>query len=155
MGNMTKKMADHPAFAPDEHVVEAVYGLGKGMLKAADLAGRRRVGGSGPDYSGEFETAVKGRDGFGFAAEVEGNGVLVLTSRRLLFFRKATVVGRPKTITAEIPAGELRGAAFDRPMLTVSLSDGSMIGLHVPRNQDPEAMAAAIPGRDGSATAPD
>jgi hypothetical protein len=80
----------------------------------------------------------------GFSAEVNGNGVSALTNQRVLFFKKATVVGLPKTITAEIATGELVNAAYDRPMLIVEFADGSVVGLHVPRNQKPDAFVEAV-----------
>lgn len=143
MADMTKKMAGHAVFGPGEVLVEAVYGLGKAMLRAADGAGKRRPLG-GPGYEREYDGVVDGRDGFGFSAEVKGNGVLALTNRRVLFFKKATVVGVPKTITAELAADELVSAAYDRPMLIVEFADGSVVGLHVPRNQKPKAFVEAV-----------
>ena len=113
------------------------------MLGAADLVGGPRNL-HGPDYVDQFESAVGSSDGSGFADEVKGNGVFALTNQRFLFFKKAMSVGTPKTITAEIAVSELVSAGYSAPMLRIELLDGSLVGLHVPRNQKPEAFAAAV-----------
>ena len=147
--DMHKKMQGHPALQAGETPVATVYGLGEGMLAAADAASRSlrppptqpmSTGG----YSDEYDEAVQGRDAHGFATEVSGNGVLALTDRRLLFFKKATVAGAPKEVTAEISASLVVGASYDKPMLTVEFADESAIGMHVPRNQKPDAFVAAV-----------
>jgi hypothetical protein len=149
MADMTRKMRNHPSLGAGEDLVEAVYGLGKGMLDRADGAAHglgRGLGMFDPSagYASEHERAVGGRDGFGFAEGMTGNGVLALTSERLLFFRKATVIGRPRSITVEVPIGRVVQAAFERPMVTVAFDDGSVCGLHVPRTQHPVAFVAAV-----------
>lgn len=141
VANMTKRLSDHPAFEPGEVVRHAVYGLGKGALRLADqMSGVR----AGLGYSDEHQAATGGLDVGGFGAMVQGSGVLALTNRRLVFFRKATVIGTPKTITAEIPIEQVVRARHEKPMLTVEFADGSTLGLHVPPNQRPEEIVDLI-----------
>ncbi|MGI9608971.1 MAG: hypothetical protein ACR2NL_01620 [Acidimicrobiia bacterium] len=152
MGDMTRKMVDHPSLEPGESVIEAVWGLGKGFLRAADIAGglgNTLVGKA--SYADQHEQSVEGRDESGFGGLVDGNGVLALTNRRLLFYKKATVRGTPKAVTAAIDATRVSGADYNKPMLTITFDDGSATGLHVPRNQGPDAFVQAIAGsgRDG------
>lgn len=54
------------------------------------------------------------------------------------------MVGRPKTITVEVSTEDLVRATFQRPMVSVAFSDGSICGLHVPRNQKPAAFVEAV-----------
>ena len=149
MADMTRKLRSHPCYLPGEEVIEAIYGLGRGLLAKADQAAwglGRDAGLFNPSagYASAYDRAVEGKDGAGFAAGVEGNGVLALTDLRLLFFAKATVIGRPKNLTAEVSITDVTGAAFERPMVSVTFTDGSICGLHVPRNQRPASFVDAL-----------
>ena len=143
--NMLRKLRSHRALEAGEEPVAAVYGLGEAMLRMADSAADGLSGGSdrpsafdGPDvYSNEFEAATEGRHRDGLASLIEGNGVLGLTERRLLWFKKATVVGRPGDPTAVIPIDAIVEAEQRGSMVRIVFADDSVAGLHVPRTQKP------------------
>jgi hypothetical protein len=48
-----------------------------------------------------------------------------------------------RKLTAEVST-ELVGAAYEKPMLTVEFADGSIVGLHVPSSQRPDAFVASV-----------
>ena len=135
---MTKKTQKHPAIAPDETVIQASYGLSRGFVRFANRAADPTPA-SGPrnivwsDEMGEAE---------GLAEPLENTGVLALTDRRLLFFKKAFAIGSPKTLTAEWPLDQVLAIEYDEAEhhLMVRFSDGTGAALHVPRNQWPDKM---------------
>lgn len=152
--HMTKKLTGHHALEPGEVVAHAVYGLGKNALAMADSISRSAWpgAGAGPQlheditagYVREVEQLTQGADSAGFAAEMRRNGVLAVTDRRLLFFAKSTVVGKPKELTAAIDRGQVVDARYESPVLAVRLADGSVAALHVPRSQSPLRFLEAL-----------
>ena len=104
---MTRKIRGHPELQPGETAIEAVYGLGRTMLAAADSVGSRRGGGG---YSGEYDRAAGGSDAPKRASAISGNGVLVVTDRRLLFFRKRFAIGTPRDLVATSRSARWRRA---------------------------------------------
>jgi hypothetical protein len=122
---------------PGEVVVDACWGLGKGMLRWADVAGRAR-------FEAQAEAATSGGEGT-MAAPIDRNGILALTDRRLLFLPVKTALGKPKAIACTWGLDKVVGAAWEKPMLTVAFSDGSVGGLHSPADK-PEEFVAAVKG---------
>lgn len=146
---MTKKTQKHPAIAPDETVIQASYGLSKGFVRFANRAADPTPA-SGPrnvTWNDELGTAE------GLAAPLKDTGVLALSDRRLLFFKKALAIGRPKTLTAEWPLDQVLAIEYDRQdnRLMVRFADGTGAGLHVPRNQWPDKLVDGFARLRGTA----
>ena len=145
-----KKVRGHAGLAPGEMVADACYGLGKGVLGAADLAklpGMRH-------YSMQADRATADPAG-SMAAAIDRTGILAVSDQRLLFLPVKTAITKPKAVAATWPLAEVRGAAYDKPMLTVAFADGSIGGLHVPANEQPAAFVDAVNrGVAGAAAAP-
>jgi len=130
---MTAKTQKHPAIEPGETVLQASYGLSRGVVAFANrVDGMPRVK-VWNEEMGEAE---------GLAAPLKHTGVLALTDRRLLFFRKRFAIGRPKTIIGDWPLGQIAAIAYeaDDNTVTVTFSDGSSAGLHSPANQWPHKL---------------
>ncbi|MEX0666392.1 MAG: hypothetical protein WD598_16685 [Acidimicrobiia bacterium] len=129
-----KKIADHDDLEPGEAVIDACYGLGKGVLHLADRIAPTR-------YEATADQATDDPAG-SEAAKIDRTGILGVSDRRVLFFPVKTVLGRPKAVSAAWSFDQVAGAAYEKPMLTVTFADGSTGGLHVPRDGD--ALANAI-----------
>ena len=151
--NMTKKLQRHSCLQSGEEPIAAVYGLGEATLKMADAASSGLMAQAsdqsgdfdGPDlYSDEYGEATKGKHTEGQAAAVVGNGVMGLTNQRLLWFKKATVVGKPGEPTATFPLDSVVEARRDGNMIRVEFADGSISGLHVPRTQKPNVFVEEV-----------
>lgn len=130
---MTKKVQRHPAIAPGESVIQASYGLSSGFVQFAN-----RVDGipNFKPWNEEMGTAE------GLADALKHTGVLALTDRRLLFFRKRFAIGRPKALAKEWPLDQVVAIGYDDAdnTLRVTFLDGSSAGLHSPRNQWPDKL---------------
>lgn len=136
---MTKKAQRHPAIEPGEIVIQASYGLSSGFVQFAN-----RVDGipNFKPWNEEMGTAE------GLADALKHTGVLALTDRRLLFFRKRFAIGRPKTLTKAWPLEQVTAIDYDEEdnTLRATFSDGSSAGLHSPRNQWPHKLAEGFAG---------
>lgn len=134
-----KKVRGHGDLVPGEAVADACYGLGKGVLGAADLMkapGMRQ-------YSMQAERATVDPAG-SMAAAIDRTGILAVTDQRLLFLPVKTAVTKPKAVAAAWSLDQVRGAAYDKPMLTVAFADGSIGGLHVPAAEKPNDFVACL-----------
>ena len=132
---MTRKMRDHPELQPGETAIEAVYGLGRTMLAAADSVSGQHTGSH--RYSSEYDRATGGSAGTGRAAAIEGNGVLAVTDRRLLFFRKRFAIGTPRHLVAAFALVDVAACRYDRPMVVVEAH--RRVGRRPARPPGPEA----------------
>ena len=151
--NMQRKLRGHRSLLGDKRLIAAIYGLGEAVLRMADSAAEGLTGSAtgdtssfdGPSiYANEFEAATEGRHREGLAADIEGNGVMGLTDQRLLWFKKATVIGRPGEPTAVIPLDSIVATERLESMVRVEFADGSIAALHVPRSQKPAAFVEAL-----------
>jgi len=151
--NMTKKLRGHGCLQSGEEPIAAVYGLGEAMLRMADAASSGLMAQAsgksgdfdGPDiYSDEFGEATQGKHTEGHAEAMVGNGVMGLTNQRLLWFKKATVVGKPGEPTATFPLDSVVEAQREGNMIRVEFADGSISGLHVPRSQKPKVFVDEV-----------
>ena len=134
-----KKVRSHGDLASGEAVTDACYGLGKGVLGAADLAkapGMRH-------YSMQADQATADAAG-SMASAIDRTGILAVTDQRLLFLPVKTAITKPKAVAAAWPLAQVRGAAYDKPMLTFAFADGSIGGLHVPAAEKPDVFAATL-----------
>lgn len=131
---MTKKVQAHPAIAADEQVIQASYGLSSKFIQFAN-----RVDGI-PRYKSWNDEMGEAK---GLAHPLRHSGVLALTDRRLLFFRKRFAIGRPKTISGEWRLDQVEAIDYDETdnILSVTFTDQSNCGLHSPRNQSPHVLA--------------
>lgn len=130
---MTGKVQKHPEIEPGETVIQASYGLSSGVIEVANqVDGMRHV----KVWNEEMGNAV------GLANPLKHTGVLALTERRLLFFRKRFAIGRPKNLTARWPLEQIVAIDYtkDDNTLQVTFSDGSSAGLHSPPNQWPHRL---------------
>lgn len=134
---MTKKVQKHPAIAAGETVIQASYGLSNSVVQFANRVDGVRHFKVWNDEMGEAE---------GLAEPLKNSGVLALTDRRLLFFRKRFAIGRPKTLAREWPLDQIDAIDYDDDdnTLRVTFSDHSSAGLHSPRNQWPEKLVAGF-----------
>lgn len=84
----------------------------------------------------------------GLAEPLKQTGVLALTDKRLLVFKKQLAIGSPKDLSAQWPLDQVTSIAYDKAAstLTVHFTDGTGAGLHVPSNQSPDKLAAAFNG---------
>ncbi|MFN8025183.1 MAG: hypothetical protein U0W40_02165 [Acidimicrobiia bacterium] len=135
----SKKIVGHADLEAGETVVDAVYGLGKGVLRMADLAGGTRRF----HYQGDAEARTDDPAGSS-GARIDRAGIIVLTDRRLLFMPVKTAITKPKAVAAAFPLTDVLGASWEKNILAVEFADGSIGGLHVPRNEDPEEFVAAV-----------
>lgn len=130
---MTGKAQEHPAIEAGETVIQASYGLSRGVVAFANLVdGMPRV----KVWNDEMGTAE------GLAGPLKHTGVLALTDRRLLFFKKRFAIGRPKTLIGDWPLEQVAAIAYDSEdnTVTVTFADGSSAGLHSPSNQWPDKL---------------
>ena len=99
MGAYTERVAAALAGAlvPGEQVIEATPGAPRGSMQALAFGGGR--GGKALLRTGMAEC-----DAFGVPAQRQF--VVVLTDRRFLFAR-TTLLGRPKTVVADVPRGDV------------------------------------------------
>lgn len=142
-----KKVRGHAGLMPAETVADACYGLGKGALGAADLVkapGMRH-------YSVQADRSTADPVG-SMAAGIDRTGIVAVTDQRLLFLPVKTAITKPKTVAAAWPLAQVRGAAYDKPMLTIAFADGSVGGLHVPANEQPTGFVEALNRRATGAT---
>ncbi|MEM9018592.1 MAG: hypothetical protein AAGC68_16395 [Verrucomicrobiota bacterium] len=159
---MTKKVARHPEIDEDETVLHACYGLSAdfvalGNAAAAGLSSLHRSTISPTNTPDAWNSDFVGQPGLASALTV--TGVLALTNQRLIYFRKAVVVGNPKKILATWPLEQLSGAGYEDKILLLRFSDGSVGGLHVPGSQNPKRFLEAFeevvkpePGGDPAST---
>ncbi len=139
---MTNGVRRHEAIAPDEEVFHASYGLSRRFVNAAN-----RVADPNPAGGVQIETwSTDMGAAEGMAAPLRDTGVVALTSKRLLFFKKRFAIGRAKNLTAEWPIGQVTSIEYDRgsKIMMVKFADGSGAGLHVPPSQSPQDLAAAF-----------
>jgi hypothetical protein len=136
-----KKVADHPDLLPNEHVIDACWGMGRGMLKAADLSGKMfltKALSDKPGYTDELDAATTGG---AMASRIAHNGMFVLTDKRLLWMEVKTAVRKPKSVSAAFELGDIADIAYEKPILAVAFSDGSRSGIHAADH--PEEFVAA------------
>jgi hypothetical protein len=156
-----KKIQGHRDLEAGEAVVDACYGLGKGVLAAADfvsLGGRAKPYSEAADARTDDPTGSEG-------AKIDRTGILCITDRRLLFLPVKTAITKPKTVAAAWPLSSLMGATFEKNILAVEFADGSVGGLHVPGAEHPSDFVVSLnglvdgpPTKDGhraDATVPD
>lgn len=142
-----KKVRGHAGLTPGETVADACYGLGKGVLGAADLVkapGMRH-------YTMQAEQATTDPAG-SMAAGIDRTGIVAVTDQRLLFLPVKTAITKPKAVAAAWPLAQVRGAAYDKPMLTIAFADGSVGGLHVPTNEQPTGFVDEVNRRAAGET---
>jgi hypothetical protein len=143
MGNKSaKKILGHADLEAGETVVDACYGLSKGVLAAADFVS---LGGRAKPYSeaaGARTADPAGSEG----AKIDRTGILCITDRRLLFFPVKTAITKPKAVAAAWPLASVVGATFERNILAVEFADGSVGGLHVPGAEHPSDFVVALHG---------
>ncbi len=145
--HMTPKVARHAEIGDDETVLHACYGLSADFVAFSNIAAsggasvmRNSIENLSPadlwrcDFAGES----------GHAAPLTKTGVLALTNRRLIYFQKSVVVGRPKKILATWPIEQLSAAVYHDKVLGIRFSDGSIGGLHVPPSQKPGEFLKAF-----------
>jgi hypothetical protein len=143
MGNKSaKKIQGHADLETGETVVDACYGHGKGVLAAADfvsLGGRARPASSLADTQTDDPAGTEG-------AKIDRTGILCLTDRRLLFLPVKTPLTKPKAVTAAWPFASVAGATFERSILAIEFTDGSVGGLHVPGAEHPSDFVVSLNG---------
>ena len=140
MGNKSaKKIRGHDDLLPGEEVVDACYGLGKGFLKLTDTV----VTGRMQRYSGDADAATVDPDG-SEAAKIDRTGIVAFTDQRLLFLPVKTAIMKPKAVAAAWPLEQVTGATWEKNILAVGFTDGSIGGLHVPRAEHPTAFVDAL-----------
>lgn len=135
---MTGGVKKHPIIEPGEVVHHASYGLSAGVVKAANHAVDPTPE-STPSpmiWNSEMGEAI------GMAAPLGTTGVLALTDRRLLFFKKMFAIGAVKTLAAQWPIKDVTAVQYDKESntLTVGFSDGTSAGLHCPKSQHPHKI---------------
>ena len=138
-----KKVVDHPKLEPGERVVDACWGLGRGALRAADIAGRSFLNewlSSDPGYAEQLDAATAGE---GMAARIDRNGILALTDRRLLWMPVSTAVKKPRDVEAAFALDDIEDIAYDKPILVVRFADGSAGGFHAGPADKPAEFVAA------------
>lgn len=145
--HMTKKVARHPDLGEGETVLHACYGLSADFVALSNVA----AGGTSIVLRDSSLTSTQGdlwesdfQGKSGLAAPLVYTGVLALTDERLLYFKKGTVVGRPKKIVATWPLEEVAAVGYDDKILRVRFRDGSVGGLHVPSSQHPKRFLEAF-----------
>jgi len=136
----TKKIEGHGDLAAGEVLIDACYGLGKGFLLMADRAGGPRRHHAYGDEASAATSEPEGSE----AARLDRNGILALTDQRLIFLPVKTAVRKPKAVAASWDHAEIADVLYDKPMLTVTFGDGSIGGLHVPRNEKPDDFLAHV-----------
>jgi hypothetical protein len=124
-----KKIQGRPELEPGEEVIDAIYGLGKGLLKLTDLASG--VGQSRP-WSGTADDVTDDPAG-SEAARIDRSGIIALTDRRLLFFPARTAVTKPTALGAAWHLDKVMSAALEKDILVITFADGSVGGLHTGR----------------------
>jgi hypothetical protein len=143
MGNKSaKKVRGHRDLEAGETVVDACYGLGKGVLAAADFVS---LGGVATQYASDADGRTvdpAGSEG----AKIDRTGILCITDRRLLFLPVKTAITKPRTVAAAWPLSGVAGATFERNILAVEFADGSIGGLHVPGAEHPSDFVVALNG---------
>jgi hypothetical protein len=146
--HMTRKVARHPTIDPDETVLHAAYGLGASFVRFANSSatGLNAVQRGRPSLFQEELWSADYDGSEGLAQPLQCNGVVAVTDRRVIFFKKATVVGRPKHIAGVWSHDQVEGAEYDATdkVLRLRFVDGSSGGLHVPGNQKPQRILDAI-----------
>jgi hypothetical protein len=138
-----KKVVDHPALQPGERVIDACWGLGRGLLKAADIAGLTildELVRDKPTYQHQLDAATTGE---GMGSRIDRNGIIVLTDRRLLWMPVSTAVMKPKQVEAEFALDQVEDIVYDKPILAVRFSDGSAGGVHAGPADKPAAFVQA------------
>ncbi|MEM1441014.1 MAG: PH domain-containing protein [Verrucomicrobiota bacterium] len=145
--HMTKKVAPHPEIAPDEEVLHACYGLSADFVALSNVAASGSSAVIRKRLTTLSEAEIWSSDfagDSGLASALTKTGVLALTTKRLLYFAKGTVVGKPKKIVATWPLEQLTAATYSDKILRIRFSDGSIGGLHVPGSQHPKKFLAAF-----------
>lgn len=134
-----KKIRGHGDLLSDEDVTDACYGLGKGFLQLTDLVMTGRM----KRYSGAADAATVDPAG-SEAAKIDRTGIIALTDQRLLFLPVKTAITKPKAVAAAWPLERVTGATWENNMLAIGFTDGSIGGLHVPRNEHPAEFVQAL-----------
>ena len=103
-----------------------MYGLGKGVLKFTDtmMTGRMKR------YSADAEARTEDPSG-SQGALIDRTGILAFTNQRLLFLPVKTAVMKPKAVAAAWPLDQVTGVTWEKNILAVGFTDGSIGGLHV------------------------
>ena len=136
-----KKVADHRDLQPGERVIDACWGMGRGMLKAADISGKMfltKALSNKPGYAEELDSATEGA---GMASRIDHNGMFVLTDRRFLWMEVKTAVRKPKAVSAAFELSDVDDFVYEKPILAVQFRDGSRGGIHAADH--PEEFVAA------------
>lgn len=123
-------MHGHASLDSGEQVQHACYGLGRQIVALAN----RSVSPVTKTWNAPEESAT------GLAAPIDRSGVVVLTDRRLLFFRKRFSIGTPKHLTHAWSLDQIRRVEFQEENLVIDFADGSQAGLHVPPMQKPKRL---------------
>ena len=134
-----KKVRGHADLEPGETVVDACYGLGKGVLSFTDRLDPQRA----HHYSNEASAATHDPAGSA-AAAIDRTGIICVTDRRVLFLPVKTAITKPKAVAAAWPLAAVVESGYDSPMLTVTFADGPTGGLHVPRPEKPNDFVAHV-----------
>ncbi len=129
----TKKVQRHREILPGESVLHACYGLGSKLVQLANRT-----------VSPTKSTWTVPRSTDGFAAAIDGNGVVALTNVRLCFFPKTFAFGTPKTMKAHWPLELVQSISHANHQLQIVFVDGSVAELHVPASQSPKKLVAAF-----------
>ena len=119
--------------------MDACYGFGKGVLGVADLVKAPGI----RHYSKQAEGATNDPAGSA-AAAIDRTGIICVTDRWVLFLPVKTAITKPKEVAAAWPLDAVAGGAYDKPMLTLAFTDGSVGGLHVPRPERPDDFVAHV-----------
>jgi hypothetical protein len=120
-------------------VVDACYGLGKGVLAAADFVS---LGGAYSDDAHTRTVDPAGSEG----AKIDRTGILCITDRRVLFLPVKTAIKKPKAVAAAWPLSNVAGVTFEKSILAVEFTDGSVGGLHVPAAEHPSDFVVSLNG---------
>lgn len=131
-------MHGHRALEPGESVQHACYGLGGQIVAFANRSLSRT--------SETWDTPESSQHGL--AAPIDRSGVVVLTDRRLLFFRKRFSIGTPKNLTHAWPLTQISDVEFIEDNLGIEFADGSKAALHVPPMQKPKRLAELFNSRE-------
>ena len=94
-------------------------------------------------YSADAEARTE--DPYGSqGASIDRTGILVFTNQRLLFLPVKTAIMKPKAVAAAWPLDLVTGVTWEKNILAVGFTDGSIGGLHVPRAEHPTDFVTVL-----------